>query len=470
MELISKETAWQIAREVIPRRNFIPDVIEDWTVKKNQEKIVESIHGSLIPIGSTELLKKELRRQFFFSLVQPGECVGISCAQAIGECVTQSALNTFHKAGLDTGVSTVMKSIEDIIDVPRGKNSKKHVVYTYHVTHRKLSPLNEATKHYITEVLIKNILVGYNFVSENLIPDNIKQWANAVNVKNLPNLGGYIEMTLNLSVIFNFRIDCNIIRRGLGRYAIVPPFCSARKCNDGDSYEYKVYVPVHSQNDVIQTVRTLSKMHLVGIPGARGHSFSQDANGDWFVIIEGAPISEILSLHNIYDPTKTTTTRVSDIAEIFGVYASRVALQVMGSEVLGESVCKADMTILATKITCSSQPMPCTRFTMRNNPSPLAKIAFEESQGGCRNAGLYRETEHIRTMSSIIILGKHAPIGSMISTPIMDTKSYFKDQTHTKHNPFDEELYCVDEDDDDDDNDDNICQERFNIHEKMFVD
>ena len=37
--------------------------------------------------------------KFLNALVQPGECVGCTAAQAIGEPSTQMTLNTFHLAG-----------------------------------------------------------------------------------------------------------------------------------------------------------------------------------------------------------------------------------------------------------------------------------------------------------------------------------------------------------------------------------
>lgn len=54
-------------------------------------------------------LKTALKEKHDESLVQPGENVGIICAQSIGEKFTQSTLNTFHHAGL--GMSGASKGI-----------------------------------------------------------------------------------------------------------------------------------------------------------------------------------------------------------------------------------------------------------------------------------------------------------------------------------------------------------------------
>ena len=55
-----------------------------------QELSEAEIYPSIIPE-----LKMEIIRQYRKSLIQPGESVGIVCAQSIGEMQTQTTLNTF---------------------------------------------------------------------------------------------------------------------------------------------------------------------------------------------------------------------------------------------------------------------------------------------------------------------------------------------------------------------------------------
>ena len=44
-------------------------------------------------------LRRLILRQFYESVVAPGEAVGVNAAQCIGEPTTQMTLNTFHHAG-----------------------------------------------------------------------------------------------------------------------------------------------------------------------------------------------------------------------------------------------------------------------------------------------------------------------------------------------------------------------------------
>lgn len=424
MIVIDDTLAMKIACQVVAQRRTVPEAVAktiDFRCKKN---IADKLVGSKIPEDKLPQLIEKVREMYYFSLMQPGESVGIACAQAIGECVTQSALNTFHKAGLDTGVNSVMKSIEDIIDVPRAKTSRRpHIITAYHETldGKSLYELFDATRHHVTEISVSDAVQGREVVKE--LPETAKRWAAAAGVSQ-SKAPYYIAVRIDLQVMFTYRVDLNILRTCMGFEAIVPPFSSAVQREDGE-WEYTVYVPITSDSVVPTMMAELGRRRLTGVPHVVRHGYQKDSEDRWHVVLEGAPIAEVLkATDGVYDTARITTSRVSDICDIWGVYAARTALQHMGAEILGDSVSRADMALLATKITFSGKPMPCSRFTMRNNPSPLAKISFEECQGGCRAAAIYREREAFKTLSSMVIAGKLPPIGSAMSRCVVDTEKY----------------------------------------------
>lgn len=421
MEQISKSKAWQLACRVVKPRSTVPKVVEDHIVMKNRVAIASRLLDSSIPIGAEDKLVDELRKSLFFSMMQPGESVGISCAQAIGESVTQSALNTFHTAGLDTGVNSVMKRIEYIIDIPKAKTSRRpHIVTAYHKDVRlSLTDLYNATRQYTVEVKFGSLIKRNTVLASRDIPAQPRKWAELSGNSAVDAHTRWLEIEVDLSLIFMYRISTNLLRRTLGRQAIVPSYASI--VND----TYLVYLPISGDDKVCSVIDFVSRHRLVGIPGTTAYNYRKDDSGRWCVVLEGATFVEVLKYTNVYDPCLTTGMRVSDISDTIGVYASWIALQKLAREIFGDSVSRADIALLATKITFQGKPMPCTRFTMRTNQSPLAKISFEESQGGFRTAGLFQEREQFKTLSSMVIAGKLPPIGSAISTPLLD-QSYFK--------------------------------------------
>lgn len=60
----------------------------------------------------------EIESKFLLSIVNPGEMVGIICAQSLGEPTTQMTLNTFHFAGLSSkNVTLGVPRLKEILNV-----------------------------------------------------------------------------------------------------------------------------------------------------------------------------------------------------------------------------------------------------------------------------------------------------------------------------------------------------------------
>ena len=74
------------------------------------------VNPEIIPKLIRTLVKKHQE-----CLVQPGENVGIICAQSIGEKFTQRLLNTFHKAGLP--IPKVITRVEELLNVSKNLKS-----------------------------------------------------------------------------------------------------------------------------------------------------------------------------------------------------------------------------------------------------------------------------------------------------------------------------------------------------------
>ena len=62
-----------------------------------------------------DTLRQEIHKNFYKSLVQPGENVGVLCAQSIGEKQTQSTLNSFHAAGI--AVQMVLTGVPRFLEI-----------------------------------------------------------------------------------------------------------------------------------------------------------------------------------------------------------------------------------------------------------------------------------------------------------------------------------------------------------------
>jgi DNA-directed RNA polymerase II subunit RPB1 len=80
-------------------------------VKNLREQLAEVL---IYPEGVPKL-KKTIEEEYYRSLLQPGEMVGVQAATSIGEPVSQMTLNAFHYSGISTiGISS---------GVPRSRRS-----------------------------------------------------------------------------------------------------------------------------------------------------------------------------------------------------------------------------------------------------------------------------------------------------------------------------------------------------------
>ena len=108
-----------------------------------QQLVTVKLYPQVIPT-----FKKEVEKQYFASLLQPGEMVGIVAASSIGEQNTQASLNSFHqsgsfKANLTGGLarlSELMNATENTKtpsltiffnkDIPQSIETVRHLAFT----------------------------------------------------------------------------------------------------------------------------------------------------------------------------------------------------------------------------------------------------------------------------------------------------------------------------------------------------
>lgn len=72
----------------------IPSETAQSIIKINKNKLINQLKNQEIYPSMIPELKAELSKNYFDSQINPGESIGILCAQSIGERNTQSTLNT----------------------------------------------------------------------------------------------------------------------------------------------------------------------------------------------------------------------------------------------------------------------------------------------------------------------------------------------------------------------------------------
>ncbi|CAL44667.1 52.2 kDa DNA-directed RNA polymerase II subunit 1 [Spodoptera frugiperda ascovirus 1a] len=404
--------------DFIRRRPHVPVEVEEQRVVVLRNRYARMLQGARVPHDSLARLKRLLHDRYLKELATPGDCVGVACAQFIGECITQSTLNTFHAAGMDTGIVSTMRKIEDIINLPKGGTT---FVTLYPADERwSFREFYERTRHHVECVTVKDAMRSFDSDGERIH-----------------------TLTLDLHVLFRYRIDevtieSRILETLTARYAnVIVEMDSYDSLTEADESVTVRIIYECGRGTWYAMRRLLIGTGLVGVGDVSGpHRYIRNDDDDnnnngWCLELCCKSMSRQLSFSNrVYDPFKTRTNRLRDVESGLGVEAAKNAIIEISGECLSESVPSAIIQLLSMILTRSGTVEPCTRFTMRSNTSPLAKIGFEECLEGCRNAGLYAEVERFNTVSSSVICGVSPHVGSNYSEFRTDVPAMIGNVTH----------------------------------------
>jgi DNA-directed RNA polymerase II subunit RPB1 len=100
-------------------------------------------------------LLAEIKIKFYRGLVAPGEAVGVSAAQSIGEPSTQITLDAFHSTGSKVSVSGGVPRLKEIMSLTKMK-TPSDIIYLQHV------PVPEEVRNLIGNMSIEQYLASFS--------------------------------------------------------------------------------------------------------------------------------------------------------------------------------------------------------------------------------------------------------------------------------------------------------------------
>ncbi|OUW95963.1 MAG: hypothetical protein CBD97_02100 [Pelagibacteraceae bacterium TMED237] len=404
--------------------------------KIKKQLIKEEVYPEIIPT-----LKETLKKYYENSIIQPGESVGIICAQSIGEKQTQTTLNTFHKAGQSEKTMTQgVPRFAELINVtkkPRIVNNKIFLKYG-----------NETIEK--TRKTVGSKIVGLNF------PDLCNSIKINLNKKEEPWYKSYellynsefrnhlhcVTFYFNLNKLYEFNIEVNEIVSFINNeyddlFCVLSPISIGQLdifvATENINLPEERLLFINSDNAIEIYLEecvqpSLCKINLFGIIGIQEIFYIQE-NSEWIVETTGINSRSInnqninfktlLSL-DIVDSFRTTSNNVWDIYEIFGIEAAREFLIEEFLTIMdGINPCHA--VLLVDRMTYNGSIASITRYTMKKDESgPFGKASFEETMDNFLNAASRGEIEPTKGVSASIICGKRANIGTGIMNIKLD--------------------------------------------------
>jgi DNA-directed RNA polymerase beta' subunit len=435
----------------------IPEEVALCIMNNNKKKLTNQLKKQDIYPSQICLLKEEIEKQYISTLVQPGESVGVICAQSVGERQTQMTLNSDYTSGsinltLTQGVPRVQELLNATLN-PKNVISK---IY-FKKQHLTISELRKTIDNNLVELTFKSIS---NEIIININKEE-ESWYSAYKLLyNLPTNFNYTDcltIKLNMDILYEYNLTyekissyindnwndmiCIFSPPQFGQLDIFVDVTNISLPNDRLLFINEENVKEIYLEEVVQPI--LEKTIITGIPGIKSLFFvreKKDKNkteDNWYIETAGSNLQTVLSVPFI-DETRTISNNEWEIYHTFGIEAVRKFLIEEFISIM-EGINLAHIQLLVDRMTSSGTISSITRYTMRKEDSgPFGKASFEESMDNFLKAANNGDIESTNGVSASIICGKKSKIGTgMINVSVdidnLPNKSVLFDKVHERY-------------------------------------
>lgn len=416
---------------VIPYNRSIPEeiarLVQKGLVDKLREQLVEV---SIVEEGIPEL-KKNVMEEYYRSLLQPGEMVGVQAATSIGEPVSQMTLNAFHNSGISSiGVAAGVPRVEEILNA--SKKPKSSVMNLFFKENTSIQQIRKNVFHTVTEVVLSSVVstIEVNCIrSLTDLPESEQLWyqlfmslyaCEIVDEENQLLLSWRIRLHLDRNKMFKHSITCLDVGKRIENsfrdlYVVCSPdnigvvdvfidfdSIKLKKKEEQDIEVIQASKEIRCINNVI--IPYLNEINICGIPGIEDVYIHED-KGEWVVDTRGTNLYAAFANESL-DYTRCKSSDIWEVLRILGVEATRNFIIEEFFKVLsvsGASVGRRHIELLADSMTYQGKINSVNRYGIdRNQIGPMAKASFEESVRNFFIAAVNGESDNMGVSSSLM--------------------------------------------------------------------
>lgn len=366
--------------------------IED-KLEKIKEEIPESVYSALKDeISKTSVTEEELekiiaevKRKYEYSLVEPGEAVGIVAAQSMGEPSTQMTMRTFHYAGVaELNVTLGLPRIIEIVDARRTPSTPTMTIYLQDEYAKDREKAKEIAKH------IETVTVG----------DLVKR----------------TEMDLIDSKLVLMLDKYELKRRELTVEEIVEKLGGIKGKFEWDDKQSTISIKITnpSMKELRRLANRVKGVYLRGIKGIQRVVMRKEGE-DYIIYTEGSNLKDVLKIEGV-DVTRTKTNDITEIADVLGIEAARNAIINETLDTLDEQGLMVDVRhimLISDMMTVDGGVMAIGRHGISGEKaSVLARAAFEITVDHLLKAGVRGEVEELSGVVENVIVGRPVRLGT----------------------------------------------------------
>lgn len=369
-------------------------------------------------------------------LAQPGDCVGILCAQSIGERQTQLTLNSFHSAGL--GVDTVVTGVPRFLELLNATRDLRTTTTHFRLLSdeppmamrcRMTSAVVDTTwRHLLRQAVTEFVPTAQRW----WWPLALTRWRDKEGnvheeIRTHHTTRSACTLLMNRGRIYQNRLACRHLADTLmARFSDVEVLYAPRwVC------EMTVLFPEAVTATDIQQVHRfvrdiflsrLLDVRVCGIPGVTHLSVRKDQEGVMFMEARGACLRE-LAAHPDVSFASLRTNDMWDVCDLLGIEGTRQFLVEEFTKIMsddGSFVHPSHVHLLIDIMTRHGTITSISRYGMKKESAgPLSRASFEEVMDHFLTASVFQEEEDLSGVSASIICGKRAKIGTGLCDLIM---------------------------------------------------
>ncbi len=360
-------------------------------------KIIADIKACL-PSNATKAQIKEVleatAKEYVESHVEPGESVGLVCAESIGEPGTQMTLNTFHYAGVaEMNVTTGLPRLIEILDGRKSISTPMMEIYL--------------KKPYSTGKDIKKIAL---MVKETTIGEIAKEFD--INIADLTT-----EIKLDADKMKEIGITPAKVMKALEKTAKA----SVKQGKEKDSILIKLKGKDQTLNELYKLKEKIKDVFVEGVKGVT-HVLPVKRGDEFVIITAGSNLKDILELEFV-DETRTVSNDVYEIASVLGIEAARQAVineifKVVDGQGLNIDI--RHVLLIADTMCNGGEVKGITRYgVVAEKSSVLARASFETPIKHIIEASLRGDEDFLNSVVENVMLNQPIPIGTGLPKLIM---------------------------------------------------
>ncbi|MEE9565022.1 MAG: DNA-directed RNA polymerase subunit A'' [Candidatus Hydrothermarchaeaceae archaeon] len=327
---------------------------------------------------------EEVRKRYEYSLVEPGEAVGIVAAQSMGEPSTQMTMRTFHYAGVaELNVTLGLPRIIEIVDARKIPSTPTMTIYL----EKEYANDREKAKEIAKQIEVITVGDVIKRSETDLIDSNIALVLDKYEMKRRDLTAAEIVEKLNKIKSEKIEWDKNKI-----------------------SLKFKNF----SMRELRKTVGKIKEVYLRGIKNINKVVMRKEGE-EYIIYTEGSNLKEVLKIDGV-DIAKSKTNDILEISKVLGIEAARNAIINEALDTLDEQGLRVDVRhimLISDMMSVDGTVKSIGRHGVSGEKaSVLARAAFETTVDHLLKAGVRGDVEKLEGIVENVIVGRPVMLGT----------------------------------------------------------